>query len=131
MVIEAYPSIVRRYLSTVVDSFFILSMVILSGYCFQQDSALATQVRVGLILFLFFVYEPICTSLYCTVGQKVTGIRVRNNFGRDRISLPKAYLRIVLKVILGFISFFTIAFSKEKRALHDLIIGSVVLVVED
>ena len=32
-----------------------------------------------------------------------------------------------MKITLGFISFFTIPFSKEKRALHDLIIGSVVL----
>jgi uncharacterized RDD family membrane protein YckC len=104
-------------------------MLFLVSYAFQQEYGLATQVRVAVILFMFFVYEPLCTSLFCTVGQKITGIRVRSHasFGDEKISLPKAYLRVISKVLLGFVSFFTIMFSKEKRALHDFIAGSIVL----
>ena len=124
-----YPSILRRYLSTLIDSIFILSILILAGYIFQEKQGIANQVRVAIILAMFFIYEPLCTSLFCTLGQKIIGIRVRNHaaFGDERISLPKAYLRIISKVFLGFISFFTIMFSKEKRAIHDFIAGSVVL----
>jgi uncharacterized RDD family membrane protein YckC len=127
MLSAEYPSILKRYISTAIDSIFIISMFILVSYIFQQDNEIATKVRVGTILFLFFVYEPICTSLYCTLGQKLTGIRVRNMFNHGRISLPKAYIRIITKILLGFLSFFTIPVSKDKRAIHDYIVGSIVL----
>ena len=124
-----YPTILRRYLSKAIDSIFIISMLFLVSYIFQQENSLATQVRVAIILFMFLVYEPLCTSMFCTLGQKITGIRVRNHssFGDEKISLLKANVRIISKVILGFISFFTIMFSKEKRAIHDFISGSIVL----
>jgi len=124
-----YPSILRRYLSTLIDSIFIISMLILVSYIFQQKHGIANQTRVVLIFSMFFIYEPLCTSFFCTLGQKVTGIRVRDYaaFGEQKISLPKAYLRIISKVFLGFISFFTIMFSKEKRAIHDFLAGSIVL----
>ena len=124
-----YPTILRRYLSTTIDSIFIISMLFVVSYLFQQENSLATQARVAIIIFMFFVYEPFCTSMYCTLGQKLTGIRVRNHasFGDEKISILKAYLRILTKVILGFISFFSIMFSKEKRAIHDFVAGSIVL----
>lgn len=124
-----YPTILRRYLSTAIDSIFIILVLFLASYAFQQEHTLATQFRVSIILFMFFVYEPFCTSMYCTLGQKITGIRIRkyDSFADENISLPKAYLRILSKIILGFISFFSIIFSKEKRAIHDFIAGSIVL----
>jgi uncharacterized RDD family membrane protein YckC len=124
---EEYPSILKRYLSTIIDSMFVISMMIFVGYMFQNDNQMATNVRVGVILFLFFVYEPICTSKYCTIGQKITGIRVRAMFLRQNISIPKAYLRIIMKILLGFLSFFTIPFTKNKRAIHDLVASTVVI----
>ena len=127
MVGAEYPTIVRRYISTAIDSIFIISMMILVSYIFQQDNEQVTNVRVGMILFLFFVYEPICTSWYCTIGQKLTGIRVRTMFNHEKISLPKAYLRIITKCLLGILSFFTIPLSKDKRAIHDFVVGSIVL----
>ncbi len=124
-----YPSILKRYLSTLIDSIFILSVLVIAGYIFRQNQGIVNQVRVGIILFVFFIYEPFCTSLFCTLGQKITGIRVRvySAFGDEKISLFKAYLRIILKVFLGFFSFFTMIFSKEKRAIHDFAAGSVVI----
>jgi uncharacterized RDD family membrane protein YckC len=124
---EEYPSILKRYLSTVIDSMFVLSMMVLAGYLFQNDNQMAINARVGMILFLFFVYEPVCTSKYCTLGQKVTGIRVRSMLLRENISITKAYLRIIIKILLGFLSFFTIPFTKNKRAIHDLVANSIVI----
>lgn len=124
---EKYPSILKRYLSTLIDSLFVLSMMILVSYLFQSNNQLATNARVGMILFLFFVYEPICTSKFCTIGQKVTGIRVRAMFLRQNISISKAYFRIIIKILFGFLSFFTIPFTKNKRAIHDLIANSIVI----
>ena len=124
---EIYPSILKRYLSTFIDSVFMLSMLILVSFLFQKDSQTETYARVGMIFFLFLVYEPFCTSNYCTLGQKITGVRVRTVFQREKITLPKAYLRIVIKILLGFVSFFSIPFTPHKRAIHDLVVGSVVI----
>jgi uncharacterized RDD family membrane protein YckC len=76
---------------------------------------------------MFFVYEPFCTSFSCTLGQKLTGIRVRMLSSYERISLPRAYLRIVVKLFLGLISFFSLPFSKNRRAIHDFAVGSIVI----
>lgn len=122
-----YPSILRRYFATLIDGMLVIIVFIMVSYILQDESNFSNSLRVAVIVFVFFVYEPICTSRFCTVGQKLTGIRVRKRFLHERISIPAAYLRIVVKVLLGIISFFSIPFSKNKRAIHDFAVGSVVI----
>ena len=122
-----YPSILRRYLATFIDGMFVITVLILSSYILQFESEITTKARVIIILFMFFVYEPLCTSMFCTLGQKVMGIRVRKRSTYERISILSAYLRIVIKIFLGIISFFTIPFSEQKRGIHDFAVGSVVI----
>jgi uncharacterized RDD family membrane protein YckC len=122
-----YPSILRRYFATCIDGMLVIIVFIMISYIFQGESNISTTIRVAAILSMFFVYEPICTSRFCTVGQKLTGIRVRKLFLHERISIVAAYLRIFVKVLLGIISFFSIPFSKNKRGIHDFAVGSVVI----
>ena len=122
-----YPSLLRRYFSTVIDGLLVIIMIILSGYIFQSENPALVYIRVGLILFMFLVYEPLFTSFFCTLGQKLTGIRVRRVVLREKINLFQAYIRVVTKLVLGVISFFTIPFSKNKRAIHDMVVGSIVI----
>jgi uncharacterized RDD family membrane protein YckC len=122
-----YPTILRRYFSTVLDGLLVILVFILSSYFFESDNSLYSSIRIGLILFMFFVYEPVFTSFFCTLGQKIAKIRVRKIGGKERINLFQAYIRIVIKIFLGIISFFTIPFSKKKRAIHDIAVGSVVI----
>jgi hypothetical protein len=44
-----------------------------------------------------------------------------------RISLGQAYVRVTVKIGLGIISFFTIPLSKHKRAIQDMMVGSLVV----
>lgn len=122
-----YPSILRRYLATFIDSCFCLSSFFAVSYGLNQQGTVLDMVRVSVILCLVFVYEPICTSRFCTIGQKSMRMRVRNISGLQKISIPAAYLRIVVKVMLDFISLLAIAFSKDRRTLHDFAAGSVVV----
>ena len=122
-----YPSILRRYFSTFIDGIFVITSVIISAYIFQFDNQLITGVRVAVVLILFFVYEPLFTSRFCTIGQYLTGIRVRSQSTGERLSIPRAYLRWFVKLTLGIISFFTIPVSKERRAIHDFAVGSIVI----
>ncbi|MCX5818384.1 MAG: RDD family protein [Deltaproteobacteria bacterium] len=122
-----YPTIMRRYLSTFIDGMLILGVFILSSYVFSGDTDFVRTLRIGIILIMIFIYEPLCTSKLCTVGQKLMGIRVRKVSNHERISLAQACLRIVVKIFLGFISFFSIIFSERKRAIHDFASGSIVV----
>jgi uncharacterized RDD family membrane protein YckC len=123
----SFPSITRRYLSSLVDGLFIFAMLILAGYLFQNNSELTKSVRISLVLLLFLVYEPFCTSKFCTIGQKITGIRIRDYNSKTKLPLYRAYFRIIVKIFLGFISLLTIMFSKDRRAIHDFIARSIVL----
>lgn len=113
------PGILRRYFSTITDSVFIIMLFILSGYAFQNESETAIYIKVIVLLLMFFVYEPLCTRFFCTICQKITGVRVRNITDKAKNPLFKAYTRIVTKLFLGFISFFTMPFSRQKRTVHD------------
>ncbi|MBE0597419.1 MAG: RDD family protein [Desulfuromonadales bacterium] len=121
------PTILRRYLSTFIDGVFILSVVIFASLAIDSDSALAGYARIAVFLGMFFLYEPIFTSRFCTLGQKITGIRVRTFGSYENISIPAAYLRIIIKILLGFISLLSIPFTKDRRAVHDFASGSVVI----
>lgn len=122
-----YPSILRRYLATFIDGCFIFAAFFAVSYGLNQQGTVVDILRVGLILLFFFAYEPICTSRFCTIGQKLMHIRVRRVSNLEKISIPAAYLRILVKIVLGFISLLAIVFSKDRRALHDFAAGSIVI----
>lgn len=122
-----YPSIARRYLATFIDGMFVIFVMIVAASVFQEKNELSTILRVGIVLVMFFVYEPLCTSKFCTVGQSVMKIRVRKHDSYERISIPSAYIRFITKLFLGIISFFSIPFTEEKRGIHDFAVNSVVI----
>jgi uncharacterized RDD family membrane protein YckC len=122
-----YPSILRRYLATFIDGLLVVGVLISTSYIFPGENRLIVGIRIAVIMFMFFVYEPICTSKFCTLGQQLTGIRIRKQFLHERISIPSAYMRIIVKLFLGIFSFFTIPFTMKKRAIHDFAAGSVVI----
>jgi uncharacterized RDD family membrane protein YckC len=45
----------------------------------------------------------------------------------SNISIGKAFLRFIIKILLGWISFITVTSNKNKRAIHDLVSGSIVI----
>ncbi len=121
------PTILRRYLSTFIDGIFILSVFIAVSYAIKADSIIASYARIAVFLIMFFFYEPIFTSRFSTLGQKITGIRVRTIESYENISIPAAYLRIIIKIFLGFISLLSIPITKDRRAIHDFASGSIVI----
>ena len=122
-----YPRVVVRYLATTIDVIFILSVFICVSYLFQGQDGTPVRMRLIFFLFVVFVYEPFFTCKLCTFGQKIMRIRVRSIKTKDKISIFQAYIRILIKIVLGIISFFSIPFTKNKRALHDFAAGSVVI----
>jgi uncharacterized RDD family membrane protein YckC len=120
---------VRRYGATLIDGFFIIFLTILAGVVLQAGSQF---IRVAAFVLILFAYEPVLTSRLCTVGQRLTGVRVRRYADpEEKIGILAAYVRFAVKILLGAISFLTLAFTKEKRAIHDFAAGSIMLQVEE
>ncbi|GAO43567.1 RDD family protein [Flavihumibacter petaseus] len=85
-------------------------------------------IRIALFFGLWAVYEPLCTSLGCTAGNYLKGIRVRDvNHPEKRINFLQAFIRYVIKLSLGWISFLTMYTNHQRRAIHDLVAGSVMI----
>lgn len=85
-------------------------------------------VRILMFVGVLFAYEPLCMTLGCTLGNYLKGIRVRNDSdSTKRINIFQAIIRYPVKVFLGWISFLTIYSDPRRRAIHDLISGSVMI----
>ena len=128
---QKFPSILQRYLSSFIDGLLILALFIGLSYLFQQDSQMADSIRLVIFFGVFLCYEPICVSCFFTLGQKITGIRVRRVGTLGKIPIPLAFVRYFLKIALGFASLFAIIFSEKRRAIHDYASGSNVILAND
>jgi hypothetical protein len=118
-----YPYVWRRYQAMIVDTLFVLAVVLVAPLLLQDLPA----ARIALFLAVM-VYEPVLTAFACTVGHRVVGIRVRRaDDPSRRLSLPAAYLRWSVKWLLGIISLFSMRARNRNRALHDLAAGSVMI----
>lgn len=120
-----YPNVLRRYLATVLDLFALWCIIYAISQMprLTERGALAYWV-LGLLLLL---YEPLLTTYACTLGQAVMRIRVRTNDGLRRIGLDQAFGRMMVKYLLGIISFLTVPARKDRRAIHDLSSGTIVI----
>jgi uncharacterized RDD family membrane protein YckC len=122
-----YPLLIKRYQAIFVDS-IVLFAVLITIMMLTDGKEHGTTVMVTLGLFILFTYEPLLTVYGATVGQKFVGIRVRKMRNpTERISLFNAYIRVVTKFSLGYISFLTINTNPEHRAIHDFVSGSVMV----
>ena len=122
-----FPYLVDRYKAMLIDVMLMLAFITI---CVQINSKLALDSTWILVLSLVLgcSYEPLLTTYYSTIGQKIMKIRVRRIDNPNKpINLVQAYLRIITKISLGWLSFITISFDKEKRAIHDMVASSVVI----
>ena len=125
-----YPYIARRYVATVIDMMFVLIVAIVLAYVVHGAGTTALRYRFYIIGGFILLYKPLCTSKLCTIDQWIMGIRVRDYKKGVKISIAAAYVRIVIKIVLGFISLFTIPIDSAKRGIHDIVVGSVVILRE-
>ncbi len=120
-----YPSIFRRYLSTLLDVLVLWSWVYVVTRVptlVESDWAVAAVVAPVIL-----TYEPFLTAYRCTIGQWVFRLRVRTFESQSRISIPQAYGRLFVKYLLGVISILTIPSRSDRRAIHDFASETIVI----
>src|SRR5438128_9269775 len=71
--LEWLPSIPRRYATTTIDGLLVLAVFMIPSAVLPQNET-SRVVRILLALLALFVYEPLETGRYVTLGQWVTGV---------------------------------------------------------
>jgi hypothetical protein len=124
----SYPTISDRVQSTFIDTIFIVVLMFLVASFLDKFEGTPEWIRIALFFCIWGVYEPLCTTLGFTIGNYAKGIRVRKVGNKEeRINIIQAFFRYVLKISLGWISFVTIHANTQKRAIHDLAAGSIMI----
>jgi len=125
-----YPLLIDRFQSVLIDSIVIILLMFILSSVIENFATLSNAVRILLFFVLWAIYEPLATTLGFTLGNYIAGIRVRNFKNMNmKIDFFRSFIRFIIKVVLGWLSLITIFSNKERRALHDLVSGSVIIKV--
>jgi uncharacterized RDD family membrane protein YckC len=125
---EKYPLLIERIQSTLIDSVLIILLMFLFSNILDKMQNPPDWIRIAMFVGIWLVYEPLCTSIGFTLGNYIKGIRVRKaETTAKKINFFQAIIRYIFKVLLGWISFLTISSNPKRRAIHDLISGSVMI----
>jgi uncharacterized RDD family membrane protein YckC len=120
-----YPSLFRRYVASLIDGatlFVVFIFYMRAPLRFAQSQAPNYWP-----LMLLALYEPLLTRYLCTPGQLLMRIRVRTEPDIERVPVLRTFIRLVVKYLLGIISFAFMPAHPQKRALHDLAAGTIVV----
>jgi uncharacterized RDD family membrane protein YckC len=126
-----YPSLLKRYQALFIDLLVCLLLTFATGSVIDRVGEVPDWVRIVTFIAIWGMYEPFCVAFACTIGNLLMGVRVRSVSNQTkRINILQAYLRFFIKFALGWISFLTIHGNLQRRAMHDLAAGSVVIMAK-
>lgn len=126
--VERYPVLYDRVLSTFIDNFFILNVMYAIADKLDNTDGITSWERRAILMGIYFGYEPICMTLGATLGNLMRGIRVRQvTDATKRINLLQAIVRFPIKLFLGWLSIETIKRNPRRQAIHDQVAGTVVI----
>lgn len=126
-----FPSLAERMQSVFADMVFVILMMFAAAALLDKMQNPPDWIRIALFFGIWVLFEPLCISQGCAPGQFIIGLRVRSAANRDkRIIFPMAIIRYVVKMIPGWLAFLTISSNAERRAIHDLAAGSMMIRVK-
>jgi len=126
---EKLAGISERIKAMISDSIILVALLFLITYIFSLFNYIPDNVRIIAFAFIFILYDPILTSAFGgTLGHMAFGVRVKreNNLNRN-IPFIFAFIRYLVKISLGWISLITVSTNIKHKAIHDYIVGSVVI----
>lgn len=127
---EKYPLLTERIQSNFIDMILIVLSMFIFASILDKFENVPDWIRISLFVGIFIIYEPFCIVFGCTAGNYLKRIRVRKYADTSkRINLFQSIVRYPVKIGLGWLSFLTINSNPKRRAIHDLISGSVMVKV--
>lgn len=123
------PSLLARIKAVVIDLILLLIVFSATSVVTDMFGDVPTFVRGTIAVVMLVLYDPLLTAFTGgTIGHKLIGIRVKKYAAlHENISFVNAVVRFTVKSGLGWLSFLTVTSSKDKRAIHDSLSGSIVL----
>jgi len=126
---DNYPGVFDRIKAIMTDGIVIVVYMFVASYIFSLFESVPDNARIIAFVFIFLLYDPIFTSLFGgTIGHMMLGIRVKRESDEQKnILFHKAIPRYLVKVLLGWVSLLTVSGNKKRKAIHDFLVGSVVV----
>jgi uncharacterized RDD family membrane protein YckC len=127
-----YPEIKDRVKAVLFDSLIIIFAMFIISDLFSRFDNVPNEYRMIAFIFVFFLYDPIAVAFFGgTIGHHINEIEIKRESSTEKnIYIHNALIRFAVKFFLGWLSFITINSSDKKRAIHDMISGSVVVYKE-
>ncbi|WP_339607368.1 RDD family protein [uncultured Roseivirga sp.] len=124
-----YPKTSFRIKAAIVDAILILTVMIITAFAIDSIGGVPDWVRIMIMALLFIAYEPMMVATNGgTIGHRILGVEVRKSSdSTQRLSLPIAIVRSILKFVLGIFSVLVSYTREDNRCIHDLICDSVVV----
>ena len=126
---ENYPGVFDRVKAMSIDEIVIIIFIIAIAHVFSLLESVPDYARIIAFVFVVLLYEPLFTSLFGgTIGHMSIGIRVKRESNKQKnILFPLAILRFIVKACIGIISLFTVFRNEKRKAIHDYLVGSLVI----
>ncbi len=123
------PGVLDRVKAAFMDGIVIVLMMVAAKYAFSGFENVNDTFRAAVFIFIFVIYDPLFTSLFGgTLGHAANGICVKQDINHGKnINFLFALLRFATKFLLGWISLLTISTNDKRKAIHDHLVGSMVL----
>ena len=124
-----FPSLVERMKAVFFDIFILLVVFTLTSLFIDSISDIPAFGKGVIFIFMIYLYDPILIAFTGgTLGHKSMKLKVRRYKHPDKkITLWQAFIRFIIKGLLGWLSFLTVTSNKHRRAIHDLTSGSIIL----
>lgn len=124
-----YPGVTDRIKAVAVDTFILVLFMFIASIIFSKIENVNENYRIAAFVFIFGIYDPLFTSLFGgTLGHISMGIKVKRlENHKKNVFFPVAFIRFLMKVILGWLSLVTLGNNDKNQAIHDLAVHSVVL----
>lgn len=129
MITDKFARVTDRIKAVVTDSIVLIVFMVIVSSIFAEFEHVPNTARIIAFIFIFFLYDPIFTSFFGgTIGHIMLGLRVKREKNQVKnINFPLAIIRFLVKVLLGWVSFLTVSSNTNRKAIHDSLVGSVVL----
>jgi len=128
-----HATFTRRFRALVIDNLVLSGTGVALFFLGDAVSDLpgATRLVLLLIVALILLYEPVLVSRRgATIGHAVARLRVVDVRTGTWPSFGRAFVRFLIKGILGLPSFITMALDRRHQAVHDLLTHTAVQVLE-
>ena len=109
---------------------YIITYVFMGGKDAFQESDIAPFLAVSIY---GLIYSLLLAKLGQTPGKKAYDIKVVDEKSGENLSFARAYLRFIMFLFSSFslLGLFIVFYRKDKKSLHDLVCGSVVIGVDN